>query len=135
MDGVACYNDSKATNVDATLVALTAFLPTRPIVLLGGRDQGHRFGPPRGGLRRERPGRGLLRRGPRAVPSGFRGLGGLPVLSAGTMEEALDAALSIAEDGDVVVLSPACASFDEFSCFEERGDVFKRLVADRAGKA
>lgn len=58
-----------------------------------------------------------------------------PVLSAGTMEEALDAALSIAEDGDVVVLSPACASFDEFSCFEERGDVFKRLVADRAGKA
>lgn len=58
-----------------------------------------------------------------------------PVLSAGTMEEALDAALSIAEDGDVVVLSPACASLDEFSCFEERGDVFKRLVADRAGKA
>ena len=51
------------------------------------------------------------------------------------LEEALDAALSIAEDGDVVVLSPACASFDEFSCFEERGDVFKRLVADRAGKA
>ena len=39
------------------------------------------------------------------------------------------------KDGDVVVLSPACASFDEFSCFEERGDVFKRLVADRAGKA
>lgn len=57
------------------------------------------------------------------------------MLSAGTMEEALDAALSIAEDGDVVVLSPACASFDEFSCFEERGDVLKRLVADRAGKA
>ena len=65
----------------------------------------------------------------------FAGSGVSPVLSAGTMEEALDAALSIAEDGDVVVLSPACASFDEFSCFEERGDVFKRLVADRAGKA
>lgn len=45
VDGVACYNDSKATNVDATLVALTAFLPTRPIVLLGGRDKGTDLAP------------------------------------------------------------------------------------------
>ncbi len=50
------------------------------------------------------------------------------------METALDTALTLAHPGDVVVLSPACASFDEFSCFEERGDVFKRLVADRAAR-
>ncbi len=54
------------------------------------------------------------------------------VLRAATLEPALDEALAIAEAGDVVVLSPACASFDEFSCFEERGEVFKRLVSERA---
>ena len=48
------------------------------------------------------------------------------------MEEALDAALSIAREGDIVLLSPACASFDEFRSFEHRGDEFKRMVRERA---
>ena len=48
------------------------------------------------------------------------------------MEAALDEALAVATPDEVVLLSPACASFDEFSCFEERGDVFKKLVAVRA---
>ena len=78
VDGVACYNDSKATNVDAHAGGAHRLSTDAPHRAARRPRQGHRFGPPRGGLRRERPGRGLLRRGPRAVPSGFRGLGGLP---------------------------------------------------------
>ena len=135
MNGVACYNDSKATNVDATLVALTAFLPTRPIVLLGGRDKGTDLAPLVAACEENARAVVCFGEARERFLAAFADSAISPVLSVGTMEEALDAALSIAEDGDVVVLSPACASFDEFSCFEERGDVFKRLVADRAGKA
>ena len=131
VDGVACYNDSKATNVDATLVALTAFLPTRPIVLLGGRDKGTDLAPLVAACEENARAVVCFGEARERFLAAFADSAVSPVLSAGTMEEALDAALSIAEDGDVVVLSPACASFDEFSCFEERGDVFKRLVADR----
>jgi UDP-N-acetylmuramoylalanine--D-glutamate ligase len=135
--GVHCYNDSKATNVDATLKALAAFPETRPIVLLGGDDKGtdlsalveaaHRhvravvcFGS--AGERFER----AFSDAASGAPADFQ------VVRAHGMESALDAALGLAQAGEVVLLSPACASFDEFSCFEERGDVFKRLVAERA---
>lgn len=134
--GVACYNDSKATNVDATLKALSAFGDARPVVLLGGDDKGTDltelvraarvhckavvcFGA--AGDRFERAFADV----PGAAESA------LAVLRAAHLEDALDAALDIAQPGDVVALSPACASFDEFSCFEERGEVFKKLVADR----
>ncbi len=133
--GVACYNDSKATNVDATLVALTAFLPTRPIVLLGGRDKGTDLAP----LVRacEENVRAVVCFGEarERFMEAFADASVPCVLEAAGMEAALDAALEIAAAGDAVVLSPACASFDEFSCFEERGDVFKALVAARAAAA
>ena len=58
----------------------------------------------------------------------------MPVYAAVNLEGALDEALEHAQAGDIVTLSPACSSFDEFSCFEERGEVFKRLVADRSEK-
>ena len=132
--GVACYNDSKATNVDATLVALTAFLPTRPIVLLGGRDKGTDLAPLVAACEEHAKAAVCFGEARERFLAAFEG-SGVRTLSAPGMEAALDAALSIAEPGDVVVLSPACASFDEFSCFEERGDVFKALVAERAARA
>lgn len=53
-------------------------------------------------------------------------------MQANHLEDAFDAALAQAESGDIVILSPACASFDEFSCYQERGKVFKQMVVDRA---
>lgn len=133
--GVACYNDSKATNVDATLKALAAFGAARPVVLLGGDDKGtdlselvaaaqsHCKAVVCFGAARER-----------FLKAFEPARGGLEVLSADRLADALERALAFAEPGDVVVLSPACASFDEFSCFEERGEVFKRLVAEHSRK-
>lgn len=134
--GVACYNDSKATNVDAVLAAIEAFDPISPIVLLGGRDKGTDLAPLVEACRRHA--RGIVCFG-EARERFFEAFGvlaseGMEVACSDNMEGALDAALAMANPGDVVVLSPACASFDEFSCFEERGCVFKALVADRAAR-
>ena len=129
--GVACYNDSKATNVDATLVALRAFLPARPIVLLGGRDKGTDLAPLVAACEEHAKAVVCFGEARERFAAAFADAA-LPVFGAPALEAALDAALAAAEPGDVVVLSPACASFDEFSCFEERGDVFKALVAARA---
>ena len=137
--GAACYNDSKATNVDASLKAIAAFPEARPIILLGGDDKGtdlaslveaaHRharavicFGA--AGQRFE----DAFSAAAFAAPEGFQ------VLRAEKLADAFDAACDIAGKGDVILLSPACASFDEFTCFEERGCVFKQLVADRASR-
>lgn len=130
--GVACYNDSKATNVDATLVALSAFLPKRPIVLLGGRDKGTDLAPLVAACEEYTSAVVCFGEAADRFLAAFQGACGCRVLRATDMEAALNTALSVAEPGDVVVLSPACASFDEFTCFEERGDVFKALVAARA---
>ena len=137
--GAECYNDSKATNVDATLKALAAFPHTRPIVLLGGDDKGtdlaelvaaahaHTravvcFGA--AGARFSQAFQDCCAQ----APADFQ------LLTANNMESALDVALEQAKAGEVVLLSPACASFDEFHSFEERGEVFKKLVADRAAE-
>lgn len=137
VNGVACYNDSKATNVDATLKALAAFPHTRPIVLLGGDDKGTDLAELVAEAHQHTQAVVCFgAAGPRFheafeaaaadAPAGFQ------LLQASHMEDALDAALAVAKAGDVVLLSPACASFDEFTCFEQRGDVFKQLVAARA---
>lgn len=133
--GVACYNDSKATNVDAVLVALTAFLPKKPLVLLGGRDKGTDLAPLVAACEQNAQAVVCFGEAADRFYAAFEGSAVPTVRRAATMENALDTALSLARPGDVVVLSPACASFDEFSCFEERGQVFKRLVAARAAAA
>lgn len=134
--GVGCFNDSKATNVDATLKALSAFPETRLVVLLGGDDKGTDLAPLVDAAR------GAARAvvcygdaGPRFAEA-FENApaGGPAVLRAAHLEDAFDASLGAAEAGDVVLLSPACASFDEFSSFEERGRAFKALVASRAAR-
>jgi len=123
--GVKAYNDSKGTNVDATLTAIHA-LPGPLVLLLGGTDKGASYGPLRAALA------GKLRRliflG-EAIPRLLQDLGDLPHDVVPAFDDAVRAALSLAQPGDQVLLSPACASFDQFDNFEQRGERFEALVA------
>lgn len=132
VSGVEFFNDSKATNVDATLKAFAAFDPRKPIVLLGGRDKGTELDD----LVRAAEANCKLvicygEAGERFAQA-FEG-SQVQVRTAAGMRQAFDLAVSEAKQGDIVLLSPACASFDEFSCFEERGDVFKSYVSELEG--
>lgn len=128
INGVACYNDSKATNVDATLVALPAFAPKRPVVLLGGDDKGTDLAPLVDSCARYAKAVVCYGASKERFCQAFS-CSSVDVLEAPHMAEALAAACSVATTDDVILLSPACASFDEFRSFEERGQVFKDLVA------
>lgn len=122
--GVKAYNDSKGTNVDATLTAIRA-LPGPLVLLLGGTDKGASYTPLReamvGKLRR------LIFLG-EAIPQLTRDLGDLPHDVVPAFDEAVRCALALAQAGDQVLLSPSCASFDQFDNFEQRGDRFEALV-------
>ena len=123
--GVSFYNDSKATNVDATLKAVDAFSGNL-VVILGGKDKGGDFT-----LLRE-----PLRKGARLVlliGAAAEKIAGqlqsiVPVEMAGTLDRAVRLAHERARPGDTVLLAPACASFDQFENFEHRGHVFKQLI-------
>lgn len=123
--GVRYYNDSKATNVDATLKALDAF-PGRILVILGGKDKGSDYTVLQKPLR-ERAILALLI-GAAADKIEKQIAGSVAIERAGTLERAVEAASLAARSGDVVLLAPACASFDQFENYEHRGRVFKQLV-------
>jgi UDP-N-acetylmuramoylalanine--D-glutamate ligase len=123
--GVRYYNDSKATSVDAVWYALQAF--DRPIVLmLGGRDKGNDYSRIADLVRKNV--RAIVAMGESAekVEQAFQGI--KPLRRAGSIDEAVLAARDLAQDGDIVLLSPACSSFDWFENYEQRGKVFKELV-------
>lgn len=130
VDGVAYYNDSKATNVDATLVALKAFPHNPVIVLFGGRDKGTDLSPLVQACAESNV-KTVITYG-EAGERFHKAFEGAPVEleSADGMRDAFAKAHGLAQEGDVVLLSPACASFDEFSSFNHRGEVFKGLVRD-----
>jgi UDP-N-acetylmuramoylalanine--D-glutamate ligase len=123
--GVRYYNDSKATNVDATLKALDAF-PGRILVILGGKDKGSDYTVLQKPLR-EKAVLALLI-GAAAEKIDQQIAGSVAIELAGTLERAVETASHAARPGDVVLLAPACASFDQFQSYEHRGRVFKDLV-------
>lgn len=131
--GVSFFNDSKATNVDATCKALSAFPKGSAIFLLGGHDKGTELDEL---VEAASVCRAIVCFGA-AGQRFFEALSPLdiPVELADHMEDALDRAIALAQPGNSVVLSPACASFDEFDSFEHRGRVFKQLVDFRAQHA
>jgi len=128
--GVKAYNDSKGTNIDATLTAIRA-LPGPLVLLLGGQDKGSSYAPLAHAL--EGKLRHLVFLG-EAIPQLERDLGDLPHTTLQPFDEAVAAALALGRDGDQVLLSPACASFDQFRDFEQRGERFEALVRDWAGR-
>ena len=126
--GVAWYNDSKGTNIDATLKSLEGFGDGRVFLILGGKDKGDDF-------RRLLPlahqkVRRVLAIGKAAERVATALSAEVETSLAGTLEAAVAEAARDAVDGDVVLLSPACASFDQFRNFEHRGEVFEALVRE-----
>ncbi len=132
LEGVDYFNDSKATNVDATLKAIDAF-PQGLWIILGGKDKGSDYSPLIEPLR-QRAKAVLLIGAPPPYPYAAAPLirkaldSTIPMIDCGTLENALRYAREHAEPGDTVLLAPACASFDQFENYEERGRVFKHLV-------
>lgn len=126
------YNDSKATSVDATAKALTAF--NRGVhLILGGKDKGAPYTPLRS-LLKERV-REILVIGSAADKIAKDLEGAVEIIHAGDLETAVRRAFSLAVPGDTVLLAPACASYDQFQDFEERGRIFKELVEKLAHEA
>jgi UDP-N-acetylmuramoylalanine--D-glutamate ligase len=122
--GVDYYNDSKATNVDATIKALESF-PANIHLILGGKDKGSDYSV-LNDLLRQRVKR-VYTIG--AAAGKIEGqIKGVEIVHAETLENALRKANAVAVAGDVVLLAPACASFDQFKNYEERGRVFKEIV-------
>ena len=123
--GVRYYNDSKATNVDATIKALDAF-SGRILIVLGGKDKGSDYTMLQRPLR-EKAILALLI-GAAAEKIEKQITGSVAIERAGVIERAVEIASHAARRGDVVLLAPACASFDQFQNYEHRGRVFKELV-------
>jgi UDP-N-acetylmuramoylalanine--D-glutamate ligase len=135
INGVDYYNDSKATNVDATIKALESF-PSNIHLILGGKDKGSDY-TVLNNLLRERVkcvytiGAAAAKIESQIVSSKN---GGPEVVHADTLENAIRKANAVAQPGDVVLLAPACASFDQFKNYEQRGKLFKEVVDQLASK-
>ena len=126
--GVRFINDSKATNIASTLVALEALAGAPGVhLILGGQGKGQDFAALRDAVRARCSGAYLIGEDAAVIARALTGAG-VPVQVYGDLERALASATRAAAAGEVVLLSPACASFDQFSDFEARGERFRQLV-------
>lgn len=128
IDGVSYFNDSKATNVDSALKAIEAF-DQKLVVILGGKDKGGDFAPLGEPLRQRARRALLIGAASKKIAAQLEGAVEFEMLE--TLPLAVARAAEIAEPGDVVLLAPACASFDQFESFEHRGRCFKEEVRRR----
>ena len=134
IDGVLYVNDSKGTNPDSTEKALGSY-GKRPIVLIaGGRNKGSDMAVLVPLMRAHCRGVVLVGEATGDFIDAFERTGYTDYVCADSFEDAVAKAREMAQSGDVVLLSPACASWDMFDNFEQRGDLFKELVKDYAAK-
>jgi UDP-N-acetylmuramoylalanine--D-glutamate ligase len=129
--GVDYYNDSKATNVDATIKALESF-PANIHLILGGKDKGSDYTVLNDLLRQRVKRVYTIGAAAAKIESQIKGP---EVVHAETLENAIRKANAVAQQGDVVLLAPACASFDQFKSYEHRGKTFKEIVRSLAADA
>ncbi|HEY6445598.1 MAG TPA: UDP-N-acetylmuramoyl-L-alanine--D-glutamate ligase [Acidobacteriaceae bacterium] len=128
INSVDYYNDSKATNVDASMKAIAAF-PGGVHLILGGKDKDSDYRQMRA-LLTERV-KAVYTIGAAAEKIQTHIEGAAPIVGAGTLEEAVARAGTAAQPGEIVLLAPACSSFDQFENYEHRGRVFKEIVVAR----
>jgi UDP-N-acetylmuramoylalanine--D-glutamate ligase len=127
--GVDYFDDSKATNVGATVAALDGLAERagRVVLIAGGRHKGGDYAPMAARLRGRARGVVLLGEAAPLIEAALRG-DGYPLPSAANMDEAVRAARALARPGDAVLLAPACSSYDMFKSYAERGDLFQQAV-------
>ena len=130
--GVEWVNDSKGTNPDATVKSLAGYRDGSVILILGGSEKGSDFSILRGEA--GRAARVVLTIG-QSAEAIERALDGLDVRRANTLERAVEESARLARPGETVLLSPACASFDQFRDFEHRGERFEQLAHSLEGAA
>lgn len=130
VNGVDYYNDSKATNVDAAMKAIGAF-PSGIHLILGGKDKNSDYRLMRP-LIQERV-KAIYTIGAAAEKIITHVEGSAPIVNSGTLDVAVTRAAEAAQPGEIILLAPACSSFDQFENYEQRGQVFKDLVFARRG--
>ncbi len=125
-EGVRYVNDSKGTNVDATLKSLEGFPPNSVLLILGGKDKAGEFERMRDLVKQKT--RSVITIGKAADRIASALEGAATIVPAGDMQHAIEWASQHAKAGETVLLSPACASFDQYRNFEHRGEHFEELV-------
>jgi UDP-N-acetylmuramoylalanine--D-glutamate ligase len=132
LNGVRYYDDSKGTNVGASVTALLGLAESHGVLIAGGRDKQGSYAPLVDALRQK--GRALVVIGEAAEAIASAANGVVPIERAESMRGAVLAAQRLARAGDAVLLSPACASFDMFKSYSDRGDQFVRAVRELANQ-
>jgi UDP-N-acetylmuramoylalanine--D-glutamate ligase len=125
VDGVAYYNDSKGTNVGAVIQSIASF-PEGLVLIAGGRDKNSDFAPLVELVEKHVSNLILIGEAAETMAQLFAEHSNIS--QAGSMKEAVSLARQLAKPGETVLLSPACASFDMFKNFEERGEIFRKVV-------
>ena len=128
MDGITYYDDSKGTNVGATIAALEG-LGCRSVLIAGGEGKGQDFSPLKAAVSKHARAVVLIGRDAGMIAAALHDCG-VPVERAGDMGAAVRQASHLAQSGDAVLLSPACASFDMFRNYEHRAEVFVQAVRE-----
>ncbi|MDR0985295.1 MAG: UDP-N-acetylmuramoyl-L-alanine--D-glutamate ligase [Endomicrobium sp.] len=126
INGVSYYNDSKSTNIASTKTAIDAF-NNNIILIMGGQDKGISYITLRKIIKKKVKHVFLIGEATNKIKKDLKNL---PITNSGNLKNALRSIINIAIKGDIVLFSPACASFDQFKNFEERGKLFKKIIND-----